>query len=165
MRWRVSWPRLLLLGLSLMLHFGVFNVLAGLWRRAGVDARPLFRAPLAARSLADFWGSALEPGLLGDDGLAVYRPLTGRLGRKGATAAAFLASGLLHELAISVPVLAGFGLPLCYFLLHGGWCWPSAGWSKPDTPSPAGAGGRMSGWWAGSRCRCRSCSIRRSCAA
>jgi alginate O-acetyltransferase complex protein AlgI len=32
---------------------------------------------------------------------------------------AFLASGLLHEIAISLPVGAGFGLPLSYFALHG----------------------------------------------
>ena len=32
---------------------------------------------------------------------------------------AFLWSGLLHELAISVPVRAGFGLALSYFALHG----------------------------------------------
>jgi alginate O-acetyltransferase complex protein AlgI len=51
--------------------------------------------------------------------LASYRPLSGRLGRRVATVAAFLASGLLHELAISLPVLAGFGLPMAYFLLHG----------------------------------------------
>ena len=51
--------------------------------------------------------------------LGVFRPLAGRLGRRTATAAAFVASGLLHELAISVPVLAGFGLPLVYFVLHG----------------------------------------------
>jgi hypothetical protein len=33
--------------------------------------------------------------------------------------AGFALSGLLHQMAISVPVRAGFGLPLCYFLLHG----------------------------------------------
>ena len=38
---------------------------------------------------------------------------------KYSTMAAFIASGILHEIAISVPVLAGFGLPSCYFLLHG----------------------------------------------
>ena len=57
---------LALAGLGLMLHFGVFNDLAGLCRLAGVDARPLFRAPggtFAGRLLA----SALEPCLFRDD--------------------------------------------------------------------------------------------------
>ena len=40
---------LLMVGVSRTVHFGVFNVVAGLWRLLGVDARPLFRAPLAAR--------------------------------------------------------------------------------------------------------------------
>ncbi len=110
---------LLLPGLSLILHFGIFNILAGLWRWAGVDARPLFRAPLAARSLSDFWSRRWNLAFSEMTALGVYRPLSGRLGRKAALVAAFIASGLLHELAISVPVLAGFGLPLLYFLLHG----------------------------------------------
>jgi alginate O-acetyltransferase complex protein AlgI len=110
---------LLLPGLSLMLHFGIFNVLAGLWRLAGVDARPLFRAPLAARSLGDFWSRRWNLAFSEMTALGVYRPLSRRVGRKTATVAAFMASGLLHELAISVPVLAGFGLPTLYFLLHG----------------------------------------------
>lgn len=111
---------LLLPGLSLMLHFGIFNVLAGLWRLAGVDARPLFRAPLAARSLGDFWSRRWNLAFSEMTALGIYRPLSGSLGRRTALVASFLASGLLHELAISVPVLAGFGLPLAYFLLHGG---------------------------------------------
>lgn len=110
---------LLLPGLSLMLHFGIFNVLAGLWRMGGVDVRPLFRAPLAAPSLANFWSRRWNLAFSEMTALGIYRPLTGSIGRKAATAAAFLASGLLHELAISVPVLAGFGLPLLYFALHG----------------------------------------------
>ena len=51
--------------------------------------------------------------------IAVYRPLAASVGRGPALLAGFALSGLLHEMAISVPVRAGFGLPLLYFLLHG----------------------------------------------
>ena len=37
-----------------------------------------------------------------------------------ATGAIFLFSGLLHEVAISLPVNAGYGLPMLYFALNGG---------------------------------------------
>lgn len=110
---------LLLPGLSLMVHFGIFNVVAGAWRLAGVDVRPLFRAPLAAKSLDEFWSRRWNLAFSEMTALGIYRPLIGPLGRRGATFAAFAASGLLHELAISLPVLAGFGGPMLYFLLHG----------------------------------------------
>jgi hypothetical protein len=109
----------LLPGLSLILHFGVFNLLAGAWRRAGLDCRPLFRAPLTSKSLADFWARRWNLGFTEMTSLAVFRPLRRRLGDRGAALAAFLFSGLMHELAISLPVRAGFGLPLLYFALHG----------------------------------------------
>jgi alginate O-acetyltransferase complex protein AlgI len=117
---RVTATALLLPGLSLMLHFGVFNVVAGVWRRFGVDARQLFRAPLLSRSLTEFWGRRWNLAFSELTALGVYRPLGECLGRGPATVLAFLASGLLHELAISMPVRAGYGLPLLYFALHGG---------------------------------------------
>ena len=116
---RVLATALLLPGLSLVLHFGLFNLLAGAWRLAGVDARPLFRAPLKAHSLTEFWGRRWNLAVAEMTALAVYRPLAGRFGTGAATFLAFLFSGLLHELAISVPVRAGYGLPLLYFALHG----------------------------------------------
>jgi hypothetical protein len=109
----------LLAGLSLVLHFGLFNVAAGAWRLAGVDARPLFRAPLEAKSLTEFWGRRWNLAFSEMTALGIYRPLLSAIGQRGATLAAFAASGLLHELAISVPVKAGYGLPTLYFLLHG----------------------------------------------
>lgn len=111
---------LVLPGLSLMLHFGLCNLLAGAWRLAGVATEPLFRAPLHAQSLGEFWARRWNLGFSEMTTLAVYRPLGARLGRTPALAVSFALSGLLHELAISVPVRAGFGLPLLYFLLHGG---------------------------------------------
>jgi hypothetical protein len=110
---------LLLPGLSMLLHFGAFNILAGLWRSAGFDVRPLFRAPLASRSLDAFWSRRWNLAFSEMIALGIYRPLAGGLGRGGATVVAFIASGVLHELAISVPVKSGYGEPMLYFLLQG----------------------------------------------
>jgi Membrane bound O-acyl transferase family len=116
-RWLATIP--MLVGLSLLLHFGLFNILAGLWRVLGVDCLPLFRAPLLSTSLNEFWSQRWNLGFSEMTALAIYRPFSSLLGRKPALAAAFMVSGLLHELAISVPVYAGYGLPMTYFLLHG----------------------------------------------
>lgn len=110
----------LLPGLSLILHFGIFNLAAGAWRSRGVGAYQLFRAPLKSRSLTEFWGRRWNLAFAEMTALAVYRPLASRYGPRPALLASFVCSGLLHELAISVPVRAGFGLPLLYFALHGG---------------------------------------------
>jgi alginate O-acetyltransferase complex protein AlgI len=110
---------LLLPGLSLVLHFGLFNLLAGAWRLSGVDCRPLFVAPLRSTSLGEFWGRRWNLAFSQMTALAIYQPLVRRAGRRAALAASFLGSGLLHELAISVPVRAGYGLPMAYFALHG----------------------------------------------
>lgn len=110
---------LLLPALSLMLHFGVLTASAALWRSRGFDCRPLFDAPLGATSLAEFWGKRWNLAFSEMTALAIYRPLSRRLGRPAATAAAFAASGALHELAISAPVRTGYGLPMIYFALHG----------------------------------------------
>ncbi len=86
----------------------------------GADVRELFRAPYKAMSLKEFWGPPLEPCLFRNDGHRIaYKPLKKRLGTPGATLVAFLLSGILHEIAISLPVNAGYGLPLLYFALHG----------------------------------------------
>ncbi len=105
--------------LSLLLHFGVFDVCAAAWRALGADCRELFRAPLAARSLATFWSRRWNLAFSEMLQLAVHRPLRARLGARGATFAGFAVSALLHEMALSLPVHAGFGLPTLYFLLHG----------------------------------------------
>lgn len=106
-------------GLSLVLHFGAFNLLAGAWRLAGVDTYPLFDRPLAARTLAEFWSRRWNLPFTEMTQRALYRPLTGVLGRDGAALLAFGFSGMLHELALSLPVRAGYGLPMLYFVLHG----------------------------------------------
>lgn len=110
---------LLLPGISLVLHFGIFNLLTAAWRWMGADCNTLFRAPVLSKSLTEFWGKRWNLGFSEMTTLAVYRPLRSAWGTTRATLTAFLFSGVLHELAISVPVRAGFGRPLLYFALHG----------------------------------------------
>jgi alginate O-acetyltransferase complex protein AlgI len=109
-----------LAGLGLTLHFGLFAALAGFWRARGMAVVPLFDAPLRSRSLAEFWGARWNRAFSEMVQIAVERPLARRIGTARATFATFLFSGLLHELALSVPAGAGYGLPLLYFTVHGG---------------------------------------------
>jgi alginate O-acetyltransferase complex protein AlgI len=111
---------LLLPGLSLLVHFGLCNLVAGAWRGRGIACDALFRAPLLSQSLGEFWARRWNLAFSEMTAIAVYRPVSERWGRPPALMAGFALSGLLHEMAISVPVRAGFGLPLLYFILHGG---------------------------------------------
>lgn len=131
---RIAATVLALPGLSLFLHFGIFDLIAAAWRRAGVDCRPLFRAPGYSRSLTEFWGRRWNLAFSEMTTIGIYRPLARLIGRRGATAAAFLISGLLHELAISLPVRAGFGGPLLYFLIHGGLILVEGGLERTGKP-------------------------------
>jgi membrane bound O-acyltransferase family protein len=110
---------LLLPGLSLAVHLGLCNGLASAWRSRGIACDALFRAPLRSQNLSEFWGRRWNLAFSEMTAIAVYRPLSPRLGRAPALLASFALSGLLHEMAISLPVRAGFGLPFLYFALHG----------------------------------------------
>lgn len=109
---------LVLVGASLVLHFGFCSALAGVWRWKGVSVEPLFREPTRATSLTEFWGKRWNLAFSRMTQLAVYRPLSARLGRPVASVVAFMFSGALHEMAISLPVRAGYGGPLAYFGLQ-----------------------------------------------
>ena len=108
-----------LVGISLILHFGILNMSAGFWRLSGVDTRTLFRSPLLSTSLSEFWGRRWNIAFSEMTSIALYRPLKISVGKNFAMLIAFLFSGLLHEMAISIPVKAGYGLPMLYFLIHG----------------------------------------------
>ncbi|MEZ6101390.1 MAG: membrane bound O-acyl transferase family-domain-containing protein [Pirellulaceae bacterium] len=113
-------PTILLLpGISLILHFGIFNLLTAWWRWMGAQCDTIFREPLQSISLVDFWGRRWNLAFSEMTTLAVHRPLRGTWGHTTATLMSFTFSGLLHELAISLPVRAGFGGPMLYFLVHG----------------------------------------------
>lgn len=107
-----------MLGIIFTFHFGLFHVLSCAWRAVGVDARPIMRAPIAARSLAEFWGERWNVAFAESARRFLLRPLARRWGVERAGAVVFLASGVVHELVISLPARGGWGGPTLYFLLQ-----------------------------------------------
>lgn len=108
-----------MIGIVFLLHFGLVHFMSVAWRAAGVDARPIMRWPVGATSLADFWGSRWNTAFSIPARRLLFRPALPVLGPEWAGFAVFVASGLLHELVISMPARSGWGLPTLFFLAQG----------------------------------------------
>src|SRR5206468_11479577 len=108
-----------MIGMILALHFGMFALLAIAWRAYGVDVRPSMDAPLNSTSLGEFWGRRWNGAFNQLAFENIFRPVARSTGPILGTIVAFLASGLIHELVISLPARTGYGLPTAYFLLQG----------------------------------------------
>jgi hypothetical protein len=108
-----------LVGMVLIAHFGTFHVVSLVWRSFGVDAVPIMASPLLSQSLSEFWGRRWNLGFrqLGHE--LIFQPLHERIGVGMAGFLVFVASGLIHDLVISVPAGGGYGLPTAYFVLQG----------------------------------------------
>jgi len=108
-----------MLGLVLLLHFGIFELLSLFWRSAGINAVPIMHSPVLATSLSDFWGKRWNLGFRQLSYNLVFRPIRANTDAGFALLMSFLASGLIHDLVISLPARGGYGLPTAYFLLQG----------------------------------------------
>ncbi|MHC4957412.1 MAG: MBOAT family protein [Planctomycetota bacterium] len=108
-----------LVGFGLIVLFGLLHLLSIHWRARGFDAQPLFDRILTSRSLGEFWGRRWNRAFADAAQRLVYRPLARRLGPRAAVAAVFAASGLGHDLLLSVPAGGGYGLCTLYFALQG----------------------------------------------
>lgn len=106
-------------GIIFLLHFGSFDLLALFWQRQGIDAPPLMRAPILSASLGEFWSRRWNSGFRDLVFGWWFARLKRRLGARGATFLIFIASGLIHDLVISLPAGGGYGLPTAYFALQG----------------------------------------------
>lgn len=107
------------LGIAVLLttvHLGLSDVLSG-WFGRRYPVRRLFADPLASRSLREFWSLRWNTAYV-EMNRFVFAPFARRWCGRHANTALFVLSGLLHEAAISLPVLRGFGGPTAYFLLH-----------------------------------------------
>lgn len=116
--WELTRAWAAMLGLVMLLHFGLLDLIALAFRRAGCAGNPLMLQPLRARSLGEFWGRRWNTGFATLAHEFVFNPLRRRIGSIGATFATFLASGLIHDAVISLPARGGYGLPTLYFLIQ-----------------------------------------------
>jgi alginate O-acetyltransferase complex protein AlgI len=106
-------------GIILLLHFGLFHLLALVWRCFSVVVQPIMRHPFASTSLADFWGRRWNRAYRRVSFEYFFRPFVRWIGPPIGTLLAFLASGLIHESVISYPADAGYGGPTAYFAIQG----------------------------------------------
>ena len=114
--WLFGWVAMF--GLILFLHCGLFHLLSCAWRAIGVDARPLMNSPLLATGVSDFWGQRWNIAFRDLTHRFVFLPLTKRLGPKVALTVGFIISGLIHELAITIPAQSGYGGPTIFFTIQ-----------------------------------------------
>jgi hypothetical protein len=132
-----------MIGMILVLHFGTFHMVSLAWRWAGVDARPIMQAPLSATSLSDFWGRRWNLGFRQLTHRLIFLPAKTRAGLAPAILLSFFASGVIHDLVISLPASGGYGLPTAYFVLQGlGVLVERSSWGKSVSLS-AGLRGRL----------------------
>lgn len=119
--WFMGWRQILVMfiPLSLGFHFGILRILKGVLRLAGFPVRTLFPNLLETKGIADFWSLRWNVGYSQMMQRLVGRPIDTMLGKSAGVMAVFLVSGLLHEIAITLPVRSGYGLPTLYFTLHG----------------------------------------------
>ena len=108
-----------MIGIVLVLHFGVFDLVSVVWRKLRIDAPPIMNAPLRSNSVAEFWGRHWNAAFNQLAFRFVFRPIARRSNAAVAILCAFGISGLVHELVISLPAGGGYGLPTAYFLLQG----------------------------------------------
>lgn len=119
--WKMEWRQIfvMFLPMSLGFHFGGLRLLKGGLRLAGFPVRTLFPNVLKAQGVGDFWSRRWNVGYSQMMQRLVGRPVANLAGDGAGVMAVFIGSGLLHELAITLPVRSGFGLPTLFFTIHG----------------------------------------------
>jgi len=115
--WALGW--LGITALLMTIHLGYANILTAVLRLCGWKVGLLFDEPFRSKSLTDFWSHRWNLAFVEMDRILFLKPLIRWFGRTGAILGVFAISGLLHEMAVSYPVQAGWGGPLLYFTLQG----------------------------------------------
>lgn len=108
-----------MIGLVLILHFGIFHLLSCWWRGMGIPARPLMNRPLVSTSLSEFWGHRWNTAFRDLTYPFVFRPSASMCGARWGIVIGFLFSGVVHDLVVSVPAQGGYGGPTAFFAMQG----------------------------------------------
>jgi hypothetical protein len=113
---------------------GSFRAFAGAMRALGLFAEDLFREPWLARDLAELWSRRWNRFVGRTIALDVYAPVRARAGRFAAVLAAFLMSGVFHEVLFGLPAWTD-GRYVAFFLAHGVATLAIAGLAGGDAPA------------------------------
>lgn len=108
---------IVLCGISLLFHFGILNLNVLFIQRLGFYDYPIFKEPFKSKSLTEFWGKRWNLAFSEMTKSCIFIPLSKKMPGQVAYIVAFLFSGVLHEIAISLTVLKGYGLPMLFFVL------------------------------------------------
>ena len=95
-----------------------FIFLPGFGKELGYSVKPIMFNPLASRKISEFWGGRWNIAFNHIVFPFLFTPLKKKLGLFWGVFFTFLFSGLVHELVISLPAGAGYGLPTIYFLIQ-----------------------------------------------
>lgn len=107
-----------MIGIVFCMHFG-YSHLSALWLQSkGHPVKPIMNAPILANTVSSFWGKRWNLAFRDYAHVTLFSPLSRRLGVMGGSIAGFVFSGVIHELAISVPARGGYGWPMLYFLIQ-----------------------------------------------
>lgn len=107
-----------MIGIIFVLHFGLFGILASIFQKLGIDAQPIMNFPACSTSLSEFWGKRWNLAFRDLTHKFLFRPLSHHFNGRVAIGIGFFVSGLIHELAITVPAGGGYGGPTLYFLIQ-----------------------------------------------
>jgi alginate O-acetyltransferase complex protein AlgI len=94
-------PILNMIGVVLILHFGLFHILSVIYRLQGIDAKHIMNWPVAATSVSDFWSNRWNLAFRDLSHNFILKPLKKPCGIALATFIVFLVSGIVHDVVNS----------------------------------------------------------------
>ena len=100
------------------IHFGYADVLSYYMRLRGFKTKRLFLLPHKSKSLNDFWSRRWNVAFV-EMNQVLFLPGIQKLSKALLVPLTLGLSGIMHELALSYPAGAGWGLPLLYFVVQG----------------------------------------------